>query len=114
MLSDYFERFTRLCAAALPDPYGGQVQQSMTEMPFSAALADALGEEGEHAGKPFVRVTPYLLCDPDTPLALGDLIRRERDGARYRVCSQPSDRRTPIQAGFPFCEIRLERMEADA
>ena len=79
-----------------------------------AALADALGEEGECGGKPFIRVTPYLLCPPETPLKLDDIIRREKDGAHYRVCSRPEDRRTPLGAGFPYAEVRLERMEADA
>ena len=64
--------------------------------------------------KPFIRVTPYLLCPPETPLKLDDIIRREKDGAHYRVCSRPEDRRTPLCAGFPYAEVRLERMEADA
>lgn len=114
MLDDYFEHFTLLCAVSFPDPFGGQVQQETFEIPFSAALADALGEEGERAGKPFVRVTPFLLCAPEIPLALGDIIRREKTGARYRVCTRPEDRRTPLGAGFPFCEVQLERLEADA
>lgn len=114
MLTDYFEPFVRLKASSYPDPYGGQVQQDVTEIPFRAALADALGEEGERGGKPFIRVTPYLLCPPETPLALDDIIRREKDGAHYRVCSRPEDRRTPLCAGFPYAEVRLERMEAGA
>ena len=80
MLTDYFEPFTLLKSASCPDPYGGQLQQDVTEQPFRAALADALGEEGERGGKPFIRVTPYLLCPPETPLKLDDIIRREKDG----------------------------------
>lgn len=114
MLTDYFEPFTLLKSASCPDPCGGQLQQDVTELPFRAALADALGAEGERGGKPFIRVTPYLLCAPETPLQLDDIIRREKDGARYRVCSRPEDRRTPLCAGFPYAEVRLERMEADA
>lgn len=114
MLTDYFEPFTLLKSAFCPDPCGGQLQQDVTELPFRAALADALGEEGERGGKPFIRVTPYLLCPPETPLKLDDIIRREKDGAHYRVCSRPEDRRTPLGAGFPYAEVRLERMEADA
>ena len=71
-------------------------------------------EEGERGGKPFIRVTPYLLCPPETPLKLDDIIRREKDGTHYRVCSRPEDRRTPLGAGFPYAEVRLARMEADA
>ena len=74
----------------------------------------ALGEEGERGGKPFIHVTPYLLCPPETPLELDDIIRREKDGTHYRVCSRPEDRRTPLCAGFPYAEVRLERVEADA
>lgn len=114
MLTDYFEPFMLLKSASCPDPYGGQLQQDVTEQPFRAALADALGEEGERGGKPFIRVTPYLLCPPETPLKLDDIIRREKDGTHYRVCSRPEDRRTPLCAGFPYAEVRLERMEADA
>ena len=47
MLTDYFEPFTLLKSAFCPDPCGGQLQQDVTELPFRAALADALGEEGE-------------------------------------------------------------------
>ena len=45
---------------------------------------------------------------------MDDIIRREKDGTHYRVCSRPEDRRTPLGAGFPYAEVRLERMEADA
>lgn len=114
MLDDYFERFTAMFTVPLPDPFGGEVEQFMAELPFSAALADALGEEGECAGKPFVRVRPFLLCAPGTPLLPGTIIRREKNGVRYRVCSRPEDMQTPLGAGFPFCEVRLERLEADA
>lgn len=114
MLTDYFEPFTLLKSASCPDPCGGQLQQDVTELPFRAALADALGEESERGGKPFIRVTPYLLCAPETQLKLDDIIRREKDGARYRVCSRPEDRRTPLCAGFPYAEVRLARMEANA
>lgn len=50
MLTDYFEPFTLLKSASCPDPCGGQLQQDVTELPFHAALADALGEEGERGG----------------------------------------------------------------
>lgn len=105
MLTDYFEPFTLLKSASCPDPCGGQLQQDVTELPFRAALADALGEEGERGGKPFIRVTPYLLCPPETPLKLDDIIRREKDGAHYRVCSRPEDRRTPPDAPYPYAVI---------
>ena len=49
MLTDYFEPFTLLKSASCPDPYGGQLQQDVTELPFRAALADALGEEASAA-----------------------------------------------------------------
>ena len=55
MLTDYFEPFTLLKSASCPDPCGGQLQQDVTEHPFRAALADALGEEGERGGKPYPR-----------------------------------------------------------
>ncbi len=47
MLTDYFEPFTLLKSTFCPDPCGGQLQQDVTELPFRAALADALGEEGD-------------------------------------------------------------------
>ena len=46
MLTDYFEPFTLLKSTSCPDPCGGQLQQDVTEHPFRASLADALGEEG--------------------------------------------------------------------
>ena len=44
MLTDYFEPFTLLKSASCPDPYGGQLQQDVTEHPFRAALACSFGE----------------------------------------------------------------------
>ena len=116
MLTDYFEPFTLLKSASCPDPCGGQLQQDVTELPFRAALADALGEEGERGGKPFIRMTPYLLCPPETPLKLDDIIRREKDGAHYRVCSRPEDgERRWVQAFLtPRCAWREWRRTHDA
>lgn len=116
MLTDYFEPFTLLKSASCPDPCGGQLQQDVTEHPFHAALADALGEEGERGGKPFNRVTPYLLCAPETPLKLDDIIRREKDGTHYRVCSRPrtGERRWARVSPTPRCAWREWRQTHDA
>lgn len=60
MLTDYFEPFMLLKSASCPDPYGGQLQQDVTEHPFRAALADALGEEGERGGDSHTRIAEKM------------------------------------------------------
>ena len=111
MLTDYFEPFTLLKSTSCPDPCGGQLQQDVTELPFRAALADALGEEGERGGKPFIRVTPYLLCPPETPLKLDDIIRREKGGAPAR---RTGERRWARVSPTPRCAWREWRRTHDA
>lgn len=102
MLTDYFEPFTLLKSASCPDPYGGQLQQDVTEQPFRAALADALGEEGERGGKPFIRVTPYLLCAPETPLKLDDIIRRREGRRALPRLLPPGGQANAAVRGFPL------------
>ena len=50
-----------------------------------------------------------LLHEFDVTLAPGDHIRREKDGAVYRVTDRSDNMRAPAYSGLRFCQVNVER-----
>ena len=110
MLTDYFEPFVLLERVAVPDDLGSQevTWQPLTD--FRGALTHTCGEEIAVGGRATLRSTPMLLHEPDVTLMAGDHIRRERDGALFRVFGGSDGMRTPAFSGLQFAQAPVERL----
>ena len=62
------------------------------------------------AGQITLRSDPVLLHEYDVTLAPGDHVRREKDGALYRVAGRSDDMRTPAFSGLSFAQVPVERL----
>lgn len=107
MLCDFLEPFTLLQARREPDGLGASVVAWADESSFRAALAPSMGSEIPLAGQSAARTGTVLLHDPDVTLALGDHVRREKDGAVYRIVG--ADMFTPACAALALAQAPVER-----
>ena len=110
MLTDHFEPFTLLERIASPDGLGGECVRLEPVTDFRGALTHTCGEEISVGGRAALRQTPMLLHETDVTLVQGDYVRRERDGAVYRVCGGSDGMRTPAFSGLQFAQAAVERL----
>ncbi|MBQ8202220.1 MAG: hypothetical protein IJZ74_10710 [Clostridia bacterium] len=110
MLTDYFEPFALLERISEPDGLGGQRFSFRYVMDFRGGLSYTAGQEISVGGRAVLRSDPVLLHEFDVTLAPGDYVRRERDGAVYRVTGCTEDMRSPAFSGLQFAQVPLERM----
>lgn len=115
MLQDYCEPFTLLIPVTAGDALGCAAVRYETGETFSAALCAVPGVPADPAGRTAARHTPVLLHPRELSLMPGDLIRRQADGATYRVLDCSDFMRTPRVSFIAFAQATLERLvTADA
>lgn len=108
MITRWFEPFTLLSRFPADDGLGACPPVLTGDVPFRGVLTFTTAGELPAGGRPVLEDTPTLLYDPDVTLTLGDCIRREKDGAVYRVCggSMPA----PAHSGLRFSQTKVERL----
>lgn len=110
MLNDYFESFMLLEKHAEADGAGSERVAFSPVTAFRGGLTHSSGEEVAIGGRMTLKSTPMLLHDFDVTLMQGDYVRRERDGAIYRVTGCTADMRTPAFSGLAFGQVPVERL----
>ena len=106
----YFEDFTLMEKHLQPDYLGSERVSFSPILVFRGALTHTAGEEVSMAGRITLRSDPVLLHEYDVTLAPGDHVRREKDGALYRVAGRSDDMRTPSFSGLSFAQVPVERL----
>lgn len=110
MIEKWFEIFT-LLEPALEDTLLGSHEGGFTAvMSFSGVVSWHTGSEVNAAGQLALEETPVLLHEFDVTLSPNDYVRRERDGAIFRVTSPADSMRAPEFSGLRFCQVRIERV----
>lgn len=110
MIQKWFEPFMLLETTRESAPLGGTESSFTPVMCFSGALSFHSGSEVNTAGQMVLTETPVLLHEFDVTLSPNDYVRRERDGAIYRVTSRTGSMRTPEFSGLRFCQVNVERV----
>lgn len=110
MIQKWFEPFTLLEADCKSDPLGGTESSFTQVMRFSGAVSFHSGHEVSTAGQMVLTETPVLLHEFDVTLSPNDYVRRERDGAVFRVTSRTDSMRAPEFSGLRFCQVNVERV----
>lgn len=109
MCTRWFEPFMLLEAAHVPDGLGGSGMTLTEVTPFRGALTHTASDAETAAGQLVLKHQPVLLHEFDVTLAPGDYVRRERDGAVWRVTGSSGDMRTPAFSGLQFAQVPVER-----
>lgn len=110
MIEKWFEDFTLMAKQSIPDGLGGETTLYDPDMPFRGALTLVPGEEFPMGGQPVLKENPVLLHELDVTLAPGDRVRREKDGAIYRVGGHSGGMRAPAWSGLQFAQVPVERV----
>lgn len=108
MIEKWFEPFMLMIRVPGDDSLGAFPAALAEDLPFQGALTYTAAGEIPAGGQPALEDTPTLLYDPDVTLTSGDLIRRQKDGALYRVCSGSMG--APPHSGLRFFQVRVERL----
>lgn len=110
MIEKWFEDFTLLKKIRAADGLGAKPAAFTVDTAFRGALTLTMGSEITAAGQPVLADSPVLLYDFDVTLAHGDHIRREKDGAIYRVTGRGEGMRAPAWSGLRFAQTPVERL----
>ena len=109
MIEKWFETFTLLEKSTSADGAGGVQYEYAPSLTFQGALTLTPGKEQSAAGQFVLLEKPVLLHEFDLTLAPGDYVRREKDGAVYRVTDRSDNMRAPAYSGLRFCQVNVER-----
>jgi len=110
MIQRWFEPFSLLEKTASPDGMGGESVTFAPMMTFQGALTFTTGDEISMAGQAVLREGMALLHEFDVTLSPGDHVRREKDGAVYRVQGRSDNLRSPAFSGLQFAQVPVERL----
>lgn len=110
MLQDYFEDFALMEKVCKADGLGGESVSLEYVMSFRGGLTHTAGQKISAGGRMTLRSELVLLHEFDVTLSPGEIVRRERDGSLWRVCSSSDDMRTPAFSGLQFAQANVERL----
>ena len=110
MIEKWFEPFMLLAKHAEPDGLGGTHLTFTDDVPFSGVLTWQSGTPVTAAERIALEDAPALLHEFDVTLSAGDHVRREKDGAVYKVLSHSGSMRAPAFSGLHFCQVAVERV----
>lgn len=110
MIERWFEAFTLLEKQAAPDGLGGENISFAPFAAFRGVLTMIPGTIFPMGGQPVMKEDPVLLHDFDVTLMPGDHVRREQNGAVYRVTGRSDMLRSPAWSGLNFAQAPVERV----
>lgn len=110
MIEKWFEPFTLIERDSTPDGMGGGYVSYADTLSFQGVLTFTTGDEVNAAGQPLLAEHPALLHEFDVTLVSGDYIRREKDGAIFRVAGRSDNLRAPAFSGLRFAQVPVERV----
>ncbi len=110
MIERWFEPFTLLEETAVPDGQGGQQTGFREATAFQGALVFTPGKEITLAEQTIPAEAMALLHEFDVTLSPGDYVRREKNGAIYRVKTHSGGMCAPAFSGLRFAQVDVERL----
>lgn len=110
MIERWFEPFTLLERIAVRDEMGGEHVSFDPVLSFQGVMSLTAESEVTVAGQAVSAESLVLLHEFDVTLSPGDYVRREKDGAVFRVTGRSGNRRAPAFSGLRFAQVNAERV----
>ena len=110
MIEKWFEPFILLERVSSPDGMGGECVTWQELLPFQGVMTFTTEDEITAAGQRMAAAQTVLIHEFDITLSPGDHVRREKDGAVYRVQGRSEDLRSPAFSGLQFAQVPVERL----
>lgn len=106
----FSEPYCRMTAIRTPDGWGGETVQWTAGAALAAALADVHETVVSFGGGRAVKQQATVYLSREETIAPGDVIRREGDGALFRLTGYGTD--APAEGDIPLKKVPAERMMA--
>lgn len=110
MIQRWFEPFTLLEKQDADDGLGGTSASYTPIIGFQGVLSMTTGKQITMAEQPILAEQTVLLHEFDVTLTPGDYVRREKDGAMYRVTDDSGRLGAPAFSGLSFAQVPVERL----
>ena len=110
MIERWFESFSLLEKTHAADCLGGAKVSYTASVGFQGVVTLGCGQSINLAEQPAIAEDFVLLHEYDVTLAPGNHVRRERDGAIFRVGGQSDNMRAPAFSGLRFAQVPVERV----
>jgi hypothetical protein len=105
---------TMIDKRTIPDGQGGTTTAWVDGAAFEAAIIKDNSMQARAAEKQGVTEVYTITTGKNVQLDFHDVIRRESDGAIFRVTSNITDSKTPKVASFQFGQVTAERWSLPA
>lgn len=113
LMSNLFERFMEPCIemkkTRVDDDVGGYKIVWSEGVTFRAAIIKDKSLQARIAEKEGVTEVYTITTDKGVGLESGEVFKRKRDSATFRVTSNATDSETPKTASFSFEQVAAER-----
>lgn len=110
MVEDFWEGFRRMEATGEADGLGGQAEALAEKESFRAGLCPERMQSALQGVAAAAQERYQLVHEAGVTLAPGEIIRRESDGALYRVAGHSDYARAPRRGRLAICQVRVERL----
>lgn len=113
-MSALFEKMMEPChmmdKATVTGPFGVETEWK-EGAPFMAAVIKDKSLQARVAEKEGVTQVYTITAKPGVDLDFHDVIKRDKDGATFRVTTPSEDSKTPDVASFQFVQVNAERWD---
>lgn len=109
LIDEAKELCTLLDRRSVHDGQAGFRPQWIDGAQFYAAIVKDSTMQARTAEKQGVTEVYTITVDKGTPLEFHDVLRRDSDGAIFRVTSNITDSQTPARASFQIGQVSAER-----
>lgn len=109
-LEDYFEPLCVMDWISKPDGGGGFVWDWQDGAPFDGGIVLNSTTEMRIAQQQGTKGIYTLTTRLDVPLEKGDVVKRIRDDALFKVTSDPADKKTPATSDISGVQVTMERV----
>jgi len=109
-MEDFYEAMCVVDKVSVPDGGGGFVWEWQDGAPFEGRIKLDSSTQMQIAQKNGIRAVYNLTVHKGIPLETGDLIKRMRDDAVFKVTADPSDRQTPSMSTLDAKSVSMERV----
>ena len=109
-MEDFYEAMCVVDKVSVPDGGGGFVWEWQDGAPFEGRIKLDSSTQMQIAQKNGVKAVYNLTARKGIPLETGDLVKRMRDDAVFKVTADPADRQTPAMSDLSAMSVSMERV----
>ncbi len=109
-MEDFFEAMCVMDWITHPDGGGGFVWDWKEGAPFDGGIVLNTATQMQIAQQTGTKSVYTLTTAVHMPFEKGDVVKRLRDDALFKITSDPTDLKTPLISDIKGCQVSMERV----